>query len=649
MTGSLSMRTAQKCTIIVRTLAVVACVLASLTAAFAQGAAPQHPRMLFGAEEVPNLQKKITQEPWLSMYNKLIADVVKSETAEVGIPYSDSMIAEQCAFLYVLSGDDKWAKKARALVEKRINDNAFWANPKAKGLSLFWHGSRISLAYDWCYGAPSWDAAFSTKISQELKKHGDVILKSGGSGQNNSRASNWQGARFAAAGLCLLATDETVLPADLDQCHTSTVRYLTENLNNSKDSRGWNIEGLGYTFYPMGNFIGPYGIAIARKDPAKDLRKMSIVGWTYWTTLAVDIKAMGTIIRPDFGDDNAGTDSEGAASQAFYYCPDALKPGLVYEYDRLWGAKGNKNYDSPRGGTIYSILYHPGAALAEKDPMSIPEWRAGFIDKGGNGFFTYRNSYQCNDNDVVAQIYTKLRGDKGHAGPDALSFRIQGLDTAWAVGGGRYGPKINTQDAYIYSMDTLYPVKPEEKLTTNSNTGKIVGTPISKEDGSGNVVLSIAANNVGVKNQKRWFISDFSAATSTNGTFVIADTSDDGKFWQLCTLEENTITSAGNTFTITAKNGNTMKGTVLYPAAGVTFTTGTRIRGTDFITGKNGYVHFQSPDGKYLVVLTLEKKGQEHPAITSTGNWGAEPKTTVTVGKFNVDINGDVISYPAAK
>ncbi len=652
MKDSLSPRTTRTGTTIIRAVVVAFCALAMLTTAFAQGAAPKHPRLLFGPDEIPALQKKITQEPWKTMYENLLENANKdfhNDMTELDHPYSESLIAERNGFLYLLTGDDKYAKIARTQVEKRIGDAKNWANGGTKGLALYWHGSRIALAYDWCYGAPSWDAAFSAKVSQALKIHGDVIIKSGGTSQARSNASNWQGGRFGAGGQCLLATDEAVLPADIDNCWSRVNRYLNENLGSAKDSRGWNIEGLGYNYYPMGNFVGPFCIAITRVDPKKDVRKMASVGWTYWTTYATDVKMLDTNIRPDFGDDNAGTNSEGCAGQAFYFCPDVIKPGLAYSYDRLWGAKGDKTYDSNRAGTIYSILYHPGDAVAEKDPMTIPEWRAGFIDKDGNGYFTYRNSYMFDDSDIVSQINAKLRGDKGHAGPDALSFRIQGLDTAWAVGGGRYGPQLNGQDAYRCSMNTLYPINPEDKQMTNSNTGKIIGNPLSKPDGSGNVVMSINANNIGTANQKRWYINEFSAATGTNGTVIIADTSDNGKFWQLCTLEENSITTDGNTFTITAKNGNTMKGTVLYPTADVKFTTGTRLRGSTFITDKNGYIHFSSADGKYLVALTLEKKGTEHPAVSCTDNWGVAPKTTVTVGKFDVTIDGDTINYPPAK
>jgi hypothetical protein len=613
------------------------------------GFAGDHPRLLFEAKDVPALRRKVTEEPWKSMVERLRADVDRNGwangPANLSEPYEQTVLAQRCAFLYVLTGDDSWAKRAREQVEKRIADGQNWANGGAKGLALYWHGAKISQAFDWCAGAPSWDAAFAARVSAELKRHGDVIRTKGGSGQNSDPASNWQGARFGSAGLCLLATDEAIVEADLLSCHQRVVRYLQENLGTDGRSRGWNSEGLGYTYYPMGNFVGPFGIAMARRQPDKDLRKACAgVDWALWTCFAAHVKGCDGVIRPDFGDDNAGTSGEGAYGLAFYYCPEKLRPGLVWTYDKLWGTKGDRSFDPARGGTIYSILYHPGAATAGKDPMSMSEWREGFVDLGGNGYFTFRNAYRCDETDIVAQLYAKLRGNRGHNGPDALSFRIQGLGTAWAVGGGRYGPKHNGQDAFLRSQDTLYPVDPDAPLTVSDQSARVVGTPLSKPNGGGHVVTAIAKNNVGVTNHKRWFVADFGGVSGA-AAFVVCDTSDDGKFWQLCSLSENRIETMGKTFTVAARNGATLQGTVLYPTGDLNFRVGKRPRGSGFLTDTNSFVHAQSGDGCFVVAMTLAPKGRAHPPVSATGAWGKTPAGTVKIGGWSVAIKGDEIMY----
>jgi len=195
-------------------------------------------------------------------------------------------------------------------------------------------------------------------------------------------------------------------------------------------------------------------------------------------------------------------------------------------------------------------------------------------------------------------------------------------------------------------MNTLYPVDPDERLVISDHAGKIVGTPLVKENGGGHLVSSIDLNNLNVSGHKRWFIADYSPLSGAEGVYVIYDTSDNGRFWQFCTLEANRITTEGNTFTITGPTGSTMRATVLYPSAPVSFKTGTRPRGSDAGPYKNNnFIHFQSHDGSHLVVLTVRKEGRPHPSVKATGTWGQNPRGLVTVGEFSVAINGEEISY----
>ncbi|MBC7979211.1 MAG: hypothetical protein H7Y36_01450, partial [Armatimonadetes bacterium] len=451
------------------------------------------------------------------------------------------------------------------------------------------------------------------------------------------------GIRYATAGLLFLASDEETTASDLKNCYSKVTFYLTENLGG-KESKGWNIEGLGYNYYPMGNFVGPFGIAMKRHDASMDIAALPQVRMTYWSIFAALSKAMGGI-HPDFGDDNPGTNGEGAYGQAFYYAPPELLPGIAYWFDKMYGATGNGTYDNARGGILWTMLFHPGATVKPEDPMTIPAWNKAQADPQGNGYVLYRNAYK-DENDITAMLYAKLRGAKGHAGPDALSFRIQGLGAAMAVGGGRYGPKTNGQDVYWRSQNTLYPVDPDEKLTNNSNAGKFTIPPVIAADGGGSSAMEISTSNIGTKNHKRRFLADYSPQTSASAAFIVSDSSEDGAFWQFCTIEPNSITSDAKSFTVTAPNGATLKATVLHPESGVTFKTGTRPRGSKFLEIENNrFVHFGNPEGDYLVVMTLATKGKPHPQVAAKGNWGGDaPDGMVKVGNRVYTIQGDSIS-----
>lgn len=621
---------------------------AAVAAIVGNTAAAEHPRLFFGPEDVPAIRKKVAAEPFRGMAARLQADLELDQfgqgPAKDDQAYDLATVAFRHAQLYVLTGEDRHAGRAREIVERFIAGKfpgVPWASPKLKGLTSDMVGSRVAFCYDLCHGAPSWDAQFSATVSKKLKEMGDMIYRHGGAEQNRDPASNWQGIRFATAGLIYLACDKETPAADLNTCHSRVTRYLTENLGG-KESMGWNIEGLGYNYFPMGNYVGPFGIAIKRHDPQLDLAALPQVRMTYWTAYAALMKAMGGL-HPDFGDDNPGTNGEGTYAQAFHYAPPELLPGILWWYERMFGAAGNGTHDHVRGGTLWAILFHPGDKVKPQDPLDIDAWRAAMADPQGNGYVLFRNRYRDED-DLCAMVYAKLRGAKGHNGPDALSFRIQGLGTAWAVGGGRYGPKTNGQDVYWRSQNTLYPVDPDDKLATNKNAGKFTTTPVITTDGGGSAVMEISSSNLGVADHKRRFLADHAADTGAAAAYLVCDTSGNGAFWQFCTIESNRIETDGNTFTVTAGNGASLKATVLHPAS-VSFKTGTRPRGSNFLDiSNNRFVHCANPDGDYLVVMTVVPKGAAHPQVQAKGTWdGESPDGLVKVGKRIYAIQGDKI------
>lgn len=629
-------------------------------------AQPVHPRLLIDPSDVPGLQAKITQEPWATMYNTLISVSETRFNEEPTGPYPEAEFAYNCAFLYMLTGNDAWAAKARTYVELRINDTTSdyaWA-ANVKGLRLYWIGTKVALAYDFCYDAPSWDEpgadpdAFRNLVSQKLLEMGEFIWLNGGTEQNRNTASNWQGIRGAAGGMCLLATDEPVDPAHLDGSFNKVGNYLAANMTTDLDSKGWNVEAIGYTMYPWG-FVGPFGIA-AKRNGVGDIRDATPFAtdfalWTVYSATARIVHQWSGYygVHPDFSDDNNTHRGEGAYGLAFHYCPEMLHPGLSYWYDRLVGWNGDLTWDRERNGVIYSILYHPGDAVVPADPMSIPEWRDAMLETGGNGYFTFRDRYLNND-DMVAQVYAKFAGNKGHNGPDALNFRIVGLDTCFVTGGGRYGPKTASNDTgslidvFRRSQNGPYPVDPDNEISINGNAGYLIDDPQLFSNGGGTVSLGISANNVNAQNHRRRFLADYSAASGARAVYVVSDTTDDGQFWQLCTPGFNSITTGADHILINASNGASLKAHIVYPANPTGMTTGTRIRGSNYgykgvSYDENDFAHFQSADGDTLVVMTVVGPGESHPTVTDLSGSGANANRVLSVGGLTVHVDGDRI------
>ncbi len=613
-----------------------------------------HPRLLIGPEEVAALREKVKTQPFSAMLDRLKSEAGRDSDITPAPPdpvKHSHVIAARNAFLFLFTGDDGYARTARECLEKLLSLPE-WANPNIKGLRLYGDAVYASLAYDLCSGAPSWDAAFSAHVSKELLRQHEVIFSNGGKEQNASPASNWQGLRWSSAGLALLASDESDAdPSRLKTCRDKVAAFITENTGKDPLTRGWSIEGVGYTYYPMGNGVVPFALAARRHAPDLDITSLPGYRMILWTVYAglLTSTAEGGLMRPDFGDDNPGARGEACYGFAFATCPPELVPGLKYWYDRTVGTAGNKTFDNARFGIASSILYYP-ADVAEKDPMTIPGWVDAFVDTKGNGMMVYRNRYRDRD-DIVAQIYAKLRGDKGHNGPDALSFRIAGRNTLWATGGGRYSnwgglknieDKAGGKNIYRRSMNTIYPVDPDDTLAINGNSGEVVGTPVINSDGSGHCVLRIRQNNVGTSNHTRRFITSFDSGAEA--AFILSDTSDDGRFWQMATIGTNRIEASGNIFTIISPSGDTLRGTVLYPDKAV-LKTGKRPRGSDaFGVKENNYVTVESPDGDFLITLTIAAAGKTHPATSASGTWAASPDGEVKVGNTNFKIRGDTIT-----
>jgi hypothetical protein len=637
-------------------------ILAAFLTLLAVGlAAGEHPRLLFAAADIPALRARVSQQPFQAMYQRLLADAEtavrgESDSADSATAgkYFSAYRASKCGFLYVLTGDDAWAQKAKTYTENVFR--GAWANSSASGLALYMHNKHVAQAYDFCYDAPSW-ATFRATVSTKLKQNSDTIYSNGGSSQNTSIVSNWQGLRYSTAGLGYLATDDAYTAANLTGCWNKVKQYCDANMGTTA-SPGWNYEGLGYTYYPWGLGVGPFGIAYQRAVPASDLRTANPnARTTFWTAVAAnalfrsiqytqpDTALIGS--HPDFTDDNNHTIGEGMYGLAFHYLPDDLKPGMAWMYDRMRGTNGDQTWDHDRAGTIYSFLYHPGTAVTAQNPMTIPAWRALFKDTTGNGHNLFRNRYQDAD-DIVAALNLRLRTGGGHWGPDGQSFRISGLGAPFAVGGGRY----SSGNPYYRLQNTLYAVNPgtTSPTTVSSAVSSVVttaNTPRFAADGSGAIVSRAATTTLNVKNHTRRWLADFGAGSGASAVFVCADTSDDGRWWQYATVDGVcTVGISGQTFTVTGPGGSSLRATVVYPA-GAALAQGTLGRGSEyFFNGvrhaTNRWVNANSADGDFLVVMTLVPAGGTHPAVTSVAGTGVTDRT-IAIGGLQVQVNGDDI------
>jgi hypothetical protein len=626
-----------------------------------------HPRLFFTAQDIPELRYRATQAPFDEMVQRLIESLEHDGDYQPFDPnhtHHRSMRAKISAFLYVLTGDEAYALSAREDVEWVIAGTGTgthfgWADPSEMGLRSYSMATRVALAYDWCALSPHWDDAFLFHVSKSLLDIAKVVINNGGTQQNPNPSSNWQGARGSSGGLALLATDSRYDPSLLDAAYQRVRRYINESVGDHPLTRGWAAEGIGYTYYPYGLFVGPFGEAMARIT-GRDLRDETAISAAYRSlmtapTAAVNVYDYGGI-KPDWSNDNMHMRGEGIYGQAFYYLDPALLPAARWIYDRIQGplARDRARWDDTRGGTIWTFLHYPVDVPAQS-PLEFHAWHSANSDQHGIGITTFRNQYE-DETDILSQFKARHFTAGGHDGPDGLGFRIIGNDTAWVVGGGRDDPGKRTSQA------TLYTVEPgaQAASSTNLGTGTLVGAPLVKVDGGGHVIARMDNNNMNVANHKRWYMTDFdSAATGAQAAFLVADTSVNATYWQLPTSPFNTITTSGNTFTITSPNGDTLRGTVLHPA-GATLAHGTRPRGSGFSllhggsladrdpilnpeVNENKFVTVHGGGGDFLVAFTIQPAGEPHPAVSKTS--GTVDDAVVQIGNRSYTITTDNILY----
>lgn len=536
------------------------------------------------------------------------------------VQYARADNAIHYSTLYLLTGDDQHAVKARDFALQLVNDPD-WARDGYRALSRAYMLRGVAIAYDLTKSSPVWNGHLGggtvddrVYVSQKLHAMGDSLIASGGSGYNHS--NNWRAVRYSAAGLAYLATDEPVASSgsnSVQNAYNQVRGFFSNQLTTSSLSNGWIYEPINYATYPAA-FWGVFHQAANRHDPTLNLMSDETVpgirhhlASVIFSVIPIDKgdayvgQTFGLV--PDWGNGHTSYRPEGSAGLGLTAnaAPEYL-PAMIWMYDHTVGAMGDQTWDATdRYMGLFSILNYP-ADVQAADPAEILGLT--YYDPV-NGMSMFRNRFQ-DKNDLLAGVQAKHRiVAQNHNGPDLNGFRIIGLNTVWATGGGNQNPAGQT---------TVFPVDPAQASYANS-----VGTTVANEffdDGSGWVIVD--GTNVGTLNHRRRFVADYSNQTGAEAVYIVADTSDNGQYWRLNTGAMNSVQPDDLGFVITSPDGHTMHGVVLKGDV-QTMRTGETVRGYKIAyEGErydNRWVDMQSDDGTFLVVMLMIEDGGVVPQV----------------------------------
>lgn len=597
----------------------------------------EHPRGVITSSEVSGLRQQLHQSPYQSMFRN-IHETVESLTKEAKTDsnvYTISFLMVNQAILHLLSEKPEWAKKAYNNYRILYHDSSILNNSVSFGLTRATVLYNMALTYDFCFNA--WNLPERKTASQHLFELMYSVNASMGYSANYALASNWMGVRYGSVILAAAVYDDYQTEADAHKQPRSlpflwdASRRLREHFDASLTSNGWHMESKGYHSYDW-QFSIPAVIALQNRYQLSEYELHHYAPEALHSlhgiaTSTVNIKYPGGKgIQPDFSD-NAPSTGLRLFNLGLAAYPDKQLPYIKWMHQYLYDSTP---YHDKRGSLLYALIAYPENMLAQN-----PE-KAGWLNYVDEemGVVLFRNQFK-NEADIVAAFKTTNIRPQGHTGADNLGFRIIGLGSIWAVGGGRTN--------WVKGQTTLFPHKQFKKIRNQrpNKTGNLLNYTTNK-DGSGYAVGS--GSCMGVRNHKRYFWADYNQTSGAEAVFAVLDSSDNGKYWRLNTPEFNTINLHNDGFTLTAPNNNSLKATVVFPE-NPSIDTGRVRYGGETIRHNPGicyhdscYEYSKTIDikckGNIMVVMTLQQEGEEHPEVKI-----GRDKQRIHIGKTILNIN----------
>lgn len=573
-----------------------------------------HPRGLLTNLELQAARIKVKQPPFQNMLMALQQSAQEMAVANSKTILDSSAVARIYAYLYTLSGEKADAETAWKYAEGVLNNPDIFNNPVSRGLTRARLLRDMAETYDLCFNA--WSEDRCRKASEKLIFATMTTASNMGYDANYAIESNWMGVRYGAVLLAALVNDDwnandklksRLLPFEWD-----ANKRLGEHIAVNINPNGWNTESLSYFSYNW-TFVAPALIAwqnrigAARYSIGQNVPNAVNSLWAYSTATVAIPGINSKVMQPDFSDDDP-------MSSYFLYpiglrlFPEKQKPALLWMLNYLSGPDTWAN-DSEQ--LFYNILWTPENIQPENPAKS---GCLTYFD-ADQGMALFRNRFQ-DGNDIVAGFTATAKRVRGHQGFDNLGFRILGLGSIWAVGAGRTGQ--------VAGHTCLFPVSDIANHSGKKGAlGKVLQTHFD-DDGSG--WMTATGSCMGVASHVRTFQADYSKKSGAEAVFIITDRSENGKIWRMNSPEFNELKINSDGFTLISPDDDQLKAVVFTDSPKLKVTSSKVRYGGDTKDHNRGIAfHGKSypwtnaidctTNGNITVVITLQPKGERHPAI----------------------------------
>jgi hypothetical protein len=422
--------------------------------------AGEHPRLIFRKADIEKLRKNAQTPEGKAIMERFmkVIDYTQHDTSHK----FDSWPGIGLGFAYVMTGDKKYADRAKELVQKKFFDRGpvggqdIHHGPPAQGLAL---------TFDLCYDG--WDEKFRTRVVEELWQRaqecgtGTFAGKSMG-GTNWAYWSNHNGVRCGGAGLAALAVwkEKTSSGKVLDAEPMAIAEDMAfDQYGFLRDGLGggyWFMEGVFYKGMTMVrgmmHSIRAYEMVTGKRINVPGLRDQIITGYfleaepgkltalagagVTETAAAADDDAAGAARTPvKAGDQGIDSDSliEVIWTIGLGEVPADAMPGIKYLLNRNVGLAGDKTFGLERACYAPYLMASYPFDVPEKQPSECFPW---ISPDPTNGHWVFRNTWK--DKDDVLLTWNLLSGVRGSCHYERIGnpseWILFGLGRQWMKG-----------------------------------------------------------------------------------------------------------------------------------------------------------------------------------------------------------------------